>query len=81
LASAPAQLEGLGHDSFALRFSTAGKSLVRLHYTPYWTVVRGHGCLASRGGWTTVSVKSAGVVHVAARFSLGRALGLAGGCD
>jgi hypothetical protein len=80
LASAPARLEELGHDSFALRFSTAGRSLVRLHYTRYWTIVGGEGCVAAHDGWTAVSVKSPGVVRVAARFSLGRALGLAGDC-
>ncbi len=80
LASAPARLTGLDHDSFTLHFPTPGKSLVRLHYTRYWTVVQGHACLAAHDGWTAVSVKSAGVVRVAARFSLARAFGLAGAC-
>ncbi len=80
LASAPARLTGLDHDSFSLRFPTPGKSVVRLHYTRYWTVVQGHACLAAHDGWTAVSVKSAGVVRVAARFSLARAFGLAGAC-
>jgi hypothetical protein len=54
---------------------------VRLHYTRYWTLVGGHGCVApAPGGWTNVSVKSPGVVRVAARFSLARGLGLAGKC-
>jgi hypothetical protein len=82
IASAPALLTGLDHDSFRLRFAAAGASLVRLHYTRYWTFVRGHGCVApAPGGWTAVSVKSPGVVRVAARFSLARGLGLAGKCD
>jgi hypothetical protein len=82
IASAPAVLTGLNHDSFVLRFTTAGRSLVRLHYTRYWTVTGGQGCVTpASGGWTAVSVKSSGVVHVAARFSLARGLGLSGdGC-
>ncbi len=80
LASAPAQLTKLDHDSFSLRFSGPGESLVRLHYTRYWTVVEGHACLAAHDGWTAVSVKSPGVVRVAARFSPARAFGLAGAC-
>jgi hypothetical protein len=81
LASPPAALVGLGHDSFTLRFAAAGRSVVRLHDTRYWSVVSGHGCVsAAPGGWTAVSVSAAGVVRVAARFSLGRALGLSGGC-
>ncbi len=81
LASAPAALTGLGHDSFTLRFAAPGSSVVRLHDTRYWTIVSGRGCVsAAPGGWTAVSVSAAGVVRVAARFSLGRALGLDAGC-
>jgi hypothetical protein len=81
LVSAPATLIGLDHDSFTLRFPAAGSSIVRLHYTRYWTAVRGRACVAqASGGWTAVSVRSAGAVRIAARFSLARGLGLAGGC-
>lgn len=81
LASAPGVLTGLGHDSFTLRFAAPGRSLVRVHYTRYWTVTSGAACVASApGGWTAVSVGAPSVVRVAARFSLGRALGLGGGC-
>jgi hypothetical protein len=81
LASAPARLVGLDHDSFTLRFSSAGESIVRLHYTRYWSFTQGRGCLRpAPGGWTSVKVNAPGVVRVAARFSLARGLGLAGGC-
>jgi hypothetical protein len=84
LVSAPATLTALGHESFTLHFAAAGRSLVRLHFTRYWTVVASHSpgvCVSSApGGWTSVSAKSPGVVRVVARFSLGRALGLDGGC-
>ncbi len=84
LASAPAVLTGLGHDSFTLSFFAPGKSIVRFHYTRYWTVIGPHqpgACVSSApGGWTSVSVKAAGVVRVAARFSLARAFERAGDC-
>jgi hypothetical protein len=81
LASAPATLIALGHDSFALRFAHAGRSLVRVRYTRYWTAST-EGCVSEGGGgWTAVSAKSAGVVRVSTRFSLARALGLSGGCS
>lgn len=84
LVSAPAALIALGHSSFAMRFSRAGRALVRLHYTRYWTVSGSHAldaCVESApGGWTFVNVKKPGVVRVVASFSLGRALGLDGGC-
>lgn len=81
LASPPATLEQLGHASFSLRFASAGTALVRVRYTPYWAVAAGQGCVR-RGseGWTAVSAARAGVVRVAARFSLGRALGMSGDC-
>jgi hypothetical protein len=81
LASPPAVLTRLGHDSFTLRFAVPGRSLVRVHYSRYWTVARGNGCVApAPDGWTAVSVNAPGVVRVVARFSLGRALGLGGAC-
>lgn len=81
LASPPATLEQLGHDSLALRFWSAGTALVRVRYTPYWTIVAGQGCVRQAvEGWTAVSAARAGVVRIAARFSLERGLGLAGGC-
>jgi hypothetical protein len=82
LASSPGRLMKLGHDSFTLRFSRAGTSLVRVRYTPYWTLLAGAGCVRQGAeGWTAVSAAQSGVVRVAARFSLERALGLAGACS
>ncbi len=81
LVSAPAALTALGHSSFTMRFASAGRTLVRLHYTRYWTVARGDACVAATpGGWTAVSARKPGVVRVVASFSLGRALGRDGGC-
>jgi hypothetical protein len=81
LASAPARLTALGHDSFALRFARAGRSLVRVRYTRYWTPSAGACVSEAAGGWTAVSARSDGVVRVSTRFSLERALGLASGCS
>jgi hypothetical protein len=80
LAQGPGALTGMDHDWFALRAHSAGGFVVRVHYTRYWTVTRGAACVsAAPGGWTAVTARRAGAVTVAARFSLGRALGLAGG--
>ena len=81
LSGAAGTLLALGHDSFSLRASRPGSFLVRVHYTRYWAFTRGRGCITSApGGWTRVSVASAGVAVIAARFSLSRALGSAGSC-
>jgi hypothetical protein len=82
LASGPGQLTSLGHDSFALRASSAGAFVVRLHFTPYLTLVKGAGCVGGApGGWTSVKVNAPGSVLVAARFSLARALGEGDSCS
>lgn len=76
LASRPGVITELEHDSFTLRFGAAGRSIVRLRYTPYWGVKSGEACVArAPGGWTSVRAERPGVVRVAARFSLARALG------
>jgi hypothetical protein len=79
LAQGPGALTAMGHDWFALRARSPGGFLVRVRYTRYWTVTRGAACVsAAPGGWTAVTARRAGAVTVAARFSLGRALGLDG---
>jgi hypothetical protein len=81
LVSGPGTLTALGHDSFSLRAARAGDLVVRVHYTRYWTLTSGHGCVArAPGGWTRVSVTAPGRVVVAARFSLARAVGSVGSC-
>jgi hypothetical protein len=81
LLEGPGRLASLGHDSFALRARAAGTFLVRVHFTRYFTLLAGDGCVAAApGGWTKVIARAPGWVTVAARFSLSRALGLGGSC-
>jgi hypothetical protein len=78
LVAGPGTLTSLSSDSFVLRASP-GRFLVHIHYTRYWIITAGSGCVAeASGGWTAVTTSAAGEVRVAARFSLARALGLAG---
>ncbi len=78
LAQGPGALTAVGHDWFSLRARTAGRFTVRVRYTRYFTVAAGAACVGEApGGWTEVSASRAGAVTVAARFSFGRALGLA----
>jgi len=56
--------------AFTLRARRAGTILVRERYTPYWAVVRGHGCVRREpGGLTAVSVRGPGTVNVEIAFS------------
>jgi hypothetical protein len=81
LASGPGRLTELGHDTFALRAAAAGRFLVRIHFTRYWTLTAGAGCV-ERGpeGFTDVTARGPGTIRVAARFSLGRAFSSGGSC-
>jgi hypothetical protein len=82
LASGPGQLTSLGHDSFTLRARAPGRFVVRVHFTRYWTITRGAGCVApAPGGWTAVSVDAPGTAVVRASFSLSRAFSSGGSCS
>jgi hypothetical protein len=81
LLSGPGRLSSLGHDSFTLHADAPGRFLVRVHYSRYLALVQGVGCVRpALGGWTFISTPQPATVTVAARFSLSRALGLAGAC-
>src|SRR6185312_3886043 len=76
IATGPGRLTALGHESFALQARARGSFVVRVHYTPYWTLARGSGCVArAPGGWTRVVADAAGPLLVSARFSLAAAFG------
>jgi hypothetical protein len=81
IATGPGRLTSLGHESFALQASARGSFVVRVHYTRYWTVTRGSGCVGrAPGGWTRVLARAPGELTVRASFSVSRALGDAGAC-
>jgi hypothetical protein len=80
-ATGPARLTGAGTDSFVLSVRQPGRIRVRATYTPYWTVVRGEGCVErGTGGLTEVVARKAGTLRVEARLSLAGALGRAQSC-
>jgi hypothetical protein len=82
LAAGPGRLTALGHESFALDVSAPGSFLVRVRYTPYWTITSGAGCVSrGAGGWTRVDASTRGRVLVRASFSLSRAFSSARSCS
>jgi hypothetical protein len=80
-AGGGAVLTSLGEQSFALTVSSPGHYLVKVRYSPYWTVNSGVASVREgHGGFTEVLVRRAGVVAVGAQFSPAgawRALGVA----
>jgi len=76
LLEGPGRLTAVGNDAFALRATGPGRLLVRVRWTPFWTVTAGGGHVArAPAGWTYVFAEEPGALRVTARFSLARALG------
>jgi hypothetical protein len=81
LASGPGRVTSLGHDSLSLQADAPGSLLVRVRWTPYWTVTSGAGCVQrGAGGWTRVDAARRGPLQLRASFSLGRAFGAGRSC-
>jgi hypothetical protein len=68
-----AQTLQVGRQGFALDVTTPGEFLVRVNFTPYWSITRGAGCILRRGDWTVARASHPGIFRVDADFSLGRA--------
>ncbi|MFL5901768.1 MAG: hypothetical protein ACJ75S_11290 [Solirubrobacterales bacterium] len=73
LGAAAARILWVGRQSFGLDVSRPGQFLVRVNFTPYWSISRGAGCLLRQGEWTVARASHPGILRVAADFSLGRA--------
>ncbi|MGV1047844.1 MAG: hypothetical protein ACOYD4_04870 [Solirubrobacterales bacterium] len=63
----------VGRQGFALDVTKPGLFLVRVNFTPYWSISRGSGCLLRTGDWTIARTAHPGVLRVDADFSLGSA--------
>jgi len=73
LDAAAARTLWVGRQGFALDVSRPGEFLVRVNFTPYWSISRGAGCLLRHGEWTLARANRPGTLRVSADFSLGRA--------
>ena len=73
MGGAGAQTLWVGRQGFALDVTRPGEFLVRVSFTPYWSIARGAGCILRRGEWTVARASHPGIFRVAADFSLGRA--------
>ena len=73
LAGAVAETRWIGRSGFALDVERPGEFLVRVNFTPYWSISRGAGCILRRGDWTVARASHPGIFRVAADFSVGRA--------
>jgi hypothetical protein len=73
IGGAAAHTLWVGRQSFGLYVTRPGDFLVRVNFTPYWSIARGAGCLLRHGEWTIARAAHPGILRVSADFSLGRA--------
>jgi len=73
LGAGRAETLWVGRQGFALDVATPGEFLVRVNFTPYWSIARGSGCILRHGDWTVARASRPGVFRVAADFSVNRA--------
>jgi hypothetical protein len=72
IAQGVARLEALGPDWLKLHARSAGTTLLRVHFTPYWALAQGSGCVGPAGDDTRLTLRRAGEVKLVAAFALGR---------
>ncbi len=73
MGGAAAHTLWVGRQGFRLDVTRPGDFLVRVNFTPYWSISRGAGCLLRHGDWTLAHASHPGILRVSADFSLGRA--------
>jgi hypothetical protein len=75
LAVGAGDLVKLTPEGFVVDADAPGTVLVRVHWTPYWSIEQGTGCVEqSPGGYTTLDVSEPGRFRVGVDFSPLRAL-------
>jgi hypothetical protein len=75
LLSGPGRLAGTGPASFTIDAARPGRFLMRLHFSPYWALTKGSGCVrVGTRNWTVVTLRRPGRAVVESSFSPGRVL-------
>jgi hypothetical protein len=74
LASGAARDARLGATDLRLRVKRPGAILLRVHWTPYWRLTTGTGCISQHGQWTMLLARHRGTFLLSTRFSVGRLL-------
>jgi hypothetical protein len=81
LGAGAARVTALGPERVGLDAGRAGVVDLRVHFTPYWRIAAGRGCVGEGpGGWTRVRVDAPGAVAIAPSFALGRVRATAPRC-
>jgi hypothetical protein len=72
IAQGAATLTALGPDWLSLTAHTAGSVFLHIHFSPYWEIVKGSGCVEPAGAFTKVALNRPGAVKLQIVFSFTR---------
>jgi len=72
IVQGPAVLRSLGPNWLQLEAERVGTAFIAVHFSPYWAVTEGSGCIAPAGAFTRLEIRRPGPLRVAIRFSLTR---------
>jgi len=72
IVSGDATLRGITVNSVSLDARRPGEALLRVHYTPYWALATGAGCVEPAGSFTRLTLRAPGEVRLVIRFALDR---------
>jgi hypothetical protein len=76
-----ARLVRFGITDFTVRADVAGSSVVRVHFSPWFSVVEGDACIAAAADdWTEVRARAPGEVRISARLSWSNLFDRDGNC-
>jgi hypothetical protein len=67
-----ATLRAIGPNSLTMQATRAGSAYIRVHFSPYWALGEGTGCVSPAGDFTRLQVSRPGPVKLVISFSLGR---------
>jgi hypothetical protein len=67
-----AQLRELGPNWLLLSATRPGTALIRVHFTPYWKLTAGSGCVAPAGQFTELTIRRPGTIRLGISFALDR---------
>jgi hypothetical protein len=72
IVSGAATLTAIGVNSLTLYAQHPGTAFLRVHFTPYWALGQGSGCVGPAGDFVRLTLRRPGPVRLVIRFSLDR---------
>lgn len=72
IAQGVASLRALGPDWLTLDATRPGRTLLRVRFSPYWSLGRGSGCVAPAGAFTAVTLRRSGPAKLTISFAVDR---------